>query len=371
MRFNRIVFTGFVFLAITSISFADVVVHAYLYNPKTDSAVVTYPYQRENQTLRFHPYLVITGTGAPEGKYQLDYTIESSGKPSFQGSIDLETQMGLLVKEIKLDRRYPSADRVRWTLKGQNTVSFSGSTPLTWSRFHGKVTFLDPRKKSDAYIEMQTFSFGAPGKIYIPIEKDGSFDELVPARVYRVLNINSTGYSYNAMERWAWDYDLTRDREDEFTIGRTEIYSMRVFEVVGGPRTLFVAFRPTALSRVLKLDADGNGLVEGEERKAMGDALKKSCTAIGPELKAENIKVWINGKPQTVLNLTQIPEYNGDDMHQVQYIFQVYPAERLFGVSHEIKVEVESEEELNGKKIRDWGQGSVGYYPLGYGLGLF
>ena len=102
----------------------------------------------------------------------------------------------------------------------------------------------------------------------------------------------------------------------------------------------------------------------------MGDALKRSFLAIGPELKPEGIKVWINGEPQTVLNLTRMPEYNGDDMYQVQYVFQVYPSEKLFGTSHEIKVEVESEEELNGQKVRDWGQGSVGYYPLGYGLGL-
>jgi hypothetical protein len=122
---------------------------------------------------------------------------------------------------------------------------------------------------------------------------------------------------------------------------------------------------------VLRFDADGNGLVEGGEREAMGDALKKSFLAIGPELKAENIKVWIDGRPQTVLNLTAIPEYNGGDTYQVQYIFQVYPSERLFGTSHEIKVEVQSEDELHGQKIRDWGQGSVGYYPLGYGLALF
>ncbi len=371
MRSFCIVLIAYSSLAMTGVCLADVNVHAYLYNPKSDSVVVTYPYQREGETLKFQPYLVITGTGMPEGKYHLDYSIESNGESAFKGALDVETQMGLLAKEIKLDRRYPAADRIRWTLTGQNAVSFNGTAPLKWSRFHGKVKFLEARKKSDAYIEMHTFGFGAPGKIYIPVAKDGSFDELVPARIYRVMNINSTGYSYNAMERWAWDYDLTRDREDEFTIGRIEIYSMRVFEVVGGPRTLFVAFRPTALSRVLKFDADGNGLVEGEERKALGEALKKSFVAIGPELKAENIKVWIDGKPQTVLNLVQVPEYNGDNTYQVQYIFQVYPAERLLGAAHEVKVEVESEEELNGQKIRDWGQGSVGYYPLGYGLGLF
>jgi hypothetical protein len=58
-------------------------------------------------------------------------------------------------------------------------------------------------------------------------------------------------------------------------------------------------------------------------------------------------------------------------MYQVQDIVQVYPAEgRLGDACQEIKVEIESEEELNGRKIRDWGQGSVGYYPLGYYQGL-
>ena len=173
------------------------------------------------------------------------------------------------------------------------------------------------------------------------------------------------------MERWAWDYDLTRDREDEFVIGRTELYSIRVFGIIGGPRTLFVSFRPSALTRILKFDKDGNGLVEGSERDATKEALKHSFTAIGPELKPENIKVWIDGKLHPVINLTQIPEYDGD-FSQVQYLFQLYPADgRLYGASHEIKIEVESEEELNGRKIRDWGQGSVGYYPWGYYQDLF
>ena len=252
---------------LTGISFADVTVHAYLYNPRTDSAVVTYPYEHAGQTHAFQPHLVITGTGLAGGKYHLEYAIESNGASTSKGAIDVETRMGILATEIKLDRRHPTADRVRWTLTGQNAASLSGAAPLKWSRFHGKVKFFDPEKKSDAYVEMHTFGFGAPGTIHIPVAKDGTFDELVPARVYRVMNINSTGYGYNAMERWAWDYDLTRDREDEFAIGRTEIYSMRVFEVIGGPRTLFVAFRPTALSRVLRFDADGNGLVEGGSDK--------------------------------------------------------------------------------------------------------
>lgn len=104
----------------------------------------------------------------------------------------------------------------------------------------------------------------------------------------------------------------------------------------------------------------------------MEEALKQSCTAIGPELTADNVKVWIDGKPHPIMHMTQIPECNGNDMWQVQYLLQLYPVEgRLCGASHEIKLEVESVEELNGRSIRDFGQSSVGYYPFGSGEELF
>jgi hypothetical protein len=372
MRCLRVVAMLYIMFVLTGAAYADIRVKAYLYNPAADSVVLKYPYQHENKKFEMHPYLVISATGIPDGEVQCTYSIESGGKTLQNGSLTGKTIKGIFIREEKLDKRYPAAEKVRWELKGQNTAPVSGVASLAWSRFRGKVTFLNPQDASDAYIEMHAVGFNAPGDIFLPVAGDGSFEALVPARIYRVMKVNSMGYQYKTMERWAWDYDLTRDREDEFTIGRTEIYSIRVFDVIGGPRTLFVAFRPTALSRVLRFDKDGNGLVEGSERNAIGEALKHSSTAIGPELKAENVKIWIDGKLHPTLNLTQITEYSGDDLYQVQYIAQVYPIDgRLFGVSNEIKVEVESEEELNGVKIRDWGQGSSGYYPAGYYQDLF
>jgi hypothetical protein len=196
------------------------------------------------------------------------------------------------------------------------------------------------------------------------VAEDGRFEALVPARVYKVLNANSTGYRYNAMERWGWDYDLTRDREDEFVIGRIEIYGLHAFKITGGPSTILIAFRPTALSRVLRFDEDHDGLIDPKEFEKMSEALKHSFTAIGPELKAENIKAWVDGKAYPVVQLTQLPEFNGQDRYQVLYLVQLFLDRPLsLGEPHEIKIEVESEEELNGQKVRDWGQGSVGYFP--------
>jgi len=109
---------------------------------------------------------------------------------------------------------------------------------------------------------------------------------LLPSRVYSVINVNGAGYKYDAMERWGWDYDLTRDRVDEFAIGRTEIYGMRAFDLNGPLPTIFVMFRPTALSRLLRFDADGDGFISDDETKATLAAMKDSPTVIGPELEA-------------------------------------------------------------------------------------
>lgn len=372
MRCFRFVLAAVAVLMLSAPIFADVAVKAFLYNPKADSIILRYPYPRDVNQWATSPYLMIIATGAADGSYECEYAIERGSTVLKAGTFTVETKKGIILKEENLDKRYPEAEQVRWKLTTAGAAPVSGIAPLKWSRFRGKVRFLDSANASDAYIDMHTIGFNSPGEIMIPIGPDGSFDELVPARIYRVMNINSTGYSYNAMERWAWDYDLTGDREDDFVIGRMELYSIRAFDIIGGPPTLFVTFRPSTLSRILAFDTDHDGLVKDKERDALGEALVKSCTAIGPELTKDNVKIWIDGTPQTVEQLTLVPEFNGNGRYQVQYIAQVYPTGgRLFGKAFEIKIEVESDEVLNGVKIRDFGQGSTGFYPQGYGLSLF
>jgi hypothetical protein len=175
------------------------------------------------------------------------------------------------------------------------------------------------------------------------------------------MTVNGAGYKYDAMERWAWDYDLTRDRLDEFTIGRTEIYAMRAFDLNAPLPTIFVMFRPTALSRVVRFDADGDGRLSDAETKAMMVALRDSPTAIGPELAAADVRVWLNGNEEPIVRFDRIPEYDGD-FWQVQYVLQIFPKVRPpRGVWHEIKVEVRSKEQVRGRDVIDFGQGSVGF----------
>ena len=99
-----------------------------------------------------------------------------------------------------------------------------------------------------------------------------------------------------------------------------------------------------------------------ENAKKMMAAMKQSPTAIGPELEAKDIEVWLDGQRQTIVQFNKVPEYDGD-VWQVQYLLQFDPGERPQPfVWHEIKLQVRSKETLRGNEIVDFGQGSVGFY---------
>jgi len=338
-------------------------IEALLYNPSVSEVTQTYPYKRQPDHLKLEPVLHISGRGLPEGAATLTYHIEAGEKLLIKGTAEVTVfKGGILEKELSLTEKYPEATRVSCELTAPDRPAVRGYAPLRWSRFRGQVRYLDGGWRC-TYIELHPLGFVSRTTFYVPVMDDGRFDALLPSRVYSVVNVNGTGYSYDSMERWAWDYDLTHDRVDQFTIGRTELYGIHAFNIKGGPRTVFVASRPTALSRVLRFDVDGDGLVSDEERKKMAAAMKESPTVIGPELEAKDVMVWIDGRQQTIAQFNKVPEYDGD-LWQVQYLLQFYPDQALQPfVWHEIKLEVRSKETLHGKEVIDFGQGSVGFYP--------
>ncbi len=336
-------------------------VEALLYNPPVDEVTWT-PLDGSKPVAKKHePSLVISGWGVPDGTYRLTYRLEAGEKLLHADAAEVSVAHGRFELVVTLGRKYPEATRVAYALESDKQAAIRGQAALRWSRFRGEVQYLDGRWRS-TYAELHPEGFTSKSLFSVPIGEDGHFDALVPARVYSVINVNGAGYMRDAMERWAWDYDLTRDREEVFTVGRTELYGIHAFNIVGGPSTVFVAFRPTALSRLLRFDADGDGWVSPEERKAMVAAMKQSPTAIGPELQASDVSVWLNGVPQRIAQFDRIPEYDGD-FRQVQYLLQFLPESRpVPGTWHEIKVEVRSRESLRGNEIVDFGQGSVGFW---------
>jgi hypothetical protein len=342
-------------------AFTRPIVLAYLYNPPVDEIALRYPYKDEEETVQLKPSLVLTGNGLPNGSFPLAYRVETSRKTVERGETKADVVNGWFETRITPKNKFPNATGVSWNLSTHDRPPISGKAHLSWSRFRGQVKYHDEKWRS-TYIDMRPVTWGSPTNFTVPVSDDGHFDALVPSRVYAVVNVNGTGYGYDALERWAWDYDLTRDREDMFVIGRTELYGMRAFDINGGPPTIFVMFRPTSLSRILRFDNDADGLVQGEDRKTMVKAMKESSTVISPELTTDYVKIWLNGQKEEVIQLNQIPEYDGDHW-QAQYLAQIFPEHKpARRVWHEIRVEVRSKEELHGKEVVDFGEGSVGLY---------
>jgi hypothetical protein len=338
------------------------VVRAYLYNSSAHSIVVKYPYEAPSETLPVRPSLTLTGTDLSNGNYDLVVRLEARGQSLHEEKANIRVVNGSFEKGFELQQSYPAADTVSWELSAPNQSRLAGRATLKWSHFYGRVKYLSGKPRL-TYIHLLPVTWGDPGDIYVPVADDGMFDAQVPSRVYGVINVNGAGYRFDSLERWAWDYDLTRDREDTFTIGRIEVYGMHAYHINGGPPTVFVAFRPTSLTRVLKYDADGNGILDESEMKTMLEASKNSPTVLGPELRAENVKVWFDGESLPILRFDMVPEAEGDGKWQVDYILQIAPHDwkHIVGGWHEIKLEVSSQEELRGTKMTDWGQGSVGF----------
>jgi hypothetical protein len=356
--------TGQTFTVSPLAGFHEPIMEALLYNPPVDKVTETYPYKREPKTIELLPTLVFSGRGMPEGNGTLTFRIEAGEKTLFDGTIKVSVDKGgVLIQKLTFRDRYPEATQISYELASANGIVAKGRVPLRWSRFRGEVQYYDRGWRS-SFIELHA-DFGLPG-FYVPVPDNGRFDVVLPSHAYSMVNVSGTGYGYDSLERWAWDYDLTRDREEVFTIGRTELYSIHAFDIKGGPPTVFVIFRPTALSRVLRFgvlpNPSGSGPTMDDNAQKMMAAMKESPTAIGPELEAKDISVWLDGEQQTIVQFNKVPEYDGG-VWQVQYLLQVYPVRRPQPfVWHEIKLEVHSKETLRGDEIVDFGQGSVGFY---------
>jgi hypothetical protein len=334
-------------------------VQAELYRPAEPVLTQVYPPANLDERTPLKPILHLYGKDLRTGKGRLEWQVRAGSRNLLHGAKDFTLKGTVLEQSIELADPCPGADQVAWTLVQDGRTS-QGVVPLRWSAFSGRVDFADGRPRP-VYILLNPVSFqGTP--FTIPVHADGTFQAQVPARSYAVVNVNSAGYAIDTLERWAWDFDLTGDRAETFRVGRTELYGMKAFCLVGGSDTVFVTFRPSALTRLLQHRADPKaGPRDAATMAVLGDHMKIDPMSLAPNLALAGVKVWLDGQAQTPADLARIRECGPGGADQSLYILQFRPSFPLTrGTRHEVKVEVESQDVLNGKLITDSGQGSAG-----------
>lgn len=347
--------------AILSLPLCAQEIQAGLYRPSAEILVMKYAPAMLDQRIPLETTLHLYGRGFSAGKGTLEFAILAGDKELHRGKVDLDEPGEVFERAVKLRESFPSADRLAWTLR-MGTETWSGKAFLRWSGFSGKLEYVDGRMRP-SYIALHPVTF-AGCEFVVPVLENGSFAAQVPSRVYAVANVNGAGYAVDAMERWAWNLDLTKDREEVFKVGRTELYGMRAFCILAPTSTVFVIFRPSALTRILQHAPRLTTKPKDDATMALiVEHLKENPMAIAPELSKEHVKVRLNGVAYPVSDLSRVVETSGQGINQILYILQFIPPQRPErGVRHEVVVEVESRDVLNGQLIKDFGQGSVGLY---------
>lgn len=338
-------------------------VEAGLYRPAASSLVMRYAPANVDETTPLAPLLHLYGRGFPAGRGTLEYAVLCGDQALHRGKVEIETQGRIFERSVELPQPFASADGVGYTVRIMGSGEWwSGRAPLRWSKFSGRLEYVDGRMRP-SYISLSPYTF-KDCRFLIPVGEDGSFAAQVPARVYAVANVNGAGYAYDAMERWAWDFDLSRDRQETFAVGRSELYGMRAFCLLGPTSTVFVVFRASALTRILQHAPLRDARPKDEATMAaITEHLKENPLAVAPELARERVKVRLDGEEFPPSDLSRIVETSATGLNQALYILQFTPPRRpQRGVRHEIVVEVESRDVLHGELIRDFGQGSVGLY---------
>lgn len=327
-----------------------------LYRPAARSLDLNYPPAQVDEHTPLEPTLYIYGKDFRAGHGSFRYQILAGQRTLAQGTVPVDLKGQVLELAKTLDTPCPGADHVQWTLTAGDD-HWQGSAPLTWSRFRGRIEFQDGRLRP-SYINLHPKNFGHT--FTVPVQPDGTFEAEVPARSYAVANINSAGYALDTLERWAWDYDLTRDREDLFRMGRTELYGMHAYQMNGGGRTVFLTFRPSCLTRMLQHRSSPQAKPKDEATmKAVMEHMRLDPMTLAPRLTRKDVKVWIDGRPCEPTDLTQLVETSPGGFFQTLYMLQFFPPENLArGTAYEIKVEVESKDVLDGQMYSDFGQGS-------------
>lgn len=185
----------------------------------------------------------------------------------------------------------------------------------------GKVTDFDGLPVDSSIVEIKNPDFTTAYETYtdqsgnysLKVEK-GKYMAMYAMRPKEYPRANAVPKEDMKLEFWAWNIVADKDLTINPRYHKLEIYGTNVFKVRGGPRTLFVYFRPMSVTKLVSYSED---ILLNKSR-----AQKISDISVQPE--NLEVKIYADDHLLKINSIQPIEEYPGEgNIPMLGYIAQV------------------------------------------------
>jgi hypothetical protein len=326
---------------------------AYWYNIPTDSMYL----KMMKQTFHFYSTLEVYGK-SNQDSFQLKIEVYegSSGKVFDKvffiknKKTDENCQLSFnndcfkLVYPVKYLERAP--DKILLTITDSNGQR-KKEILCRYHKLYGNVYDFDG-KPFRAFISVRPDDFDFKTTVWS--DSLGYYEIELPERVYNDIAVVNEDYFTKVAEAWAWHIIMDTDQRMDFKIGNGEVYNLNVWPNNGGGSTYFVSFRPMSIS-----------VPNSKESKPIFiNDRNFNLLNISPDIKMDDIKVYINTKECNILSIQEYFE-TSDSTAIKAYLLQVDKKGFSINGKQNLLVEYKVHMEMEGKEVV---HSAIGYFQF-------
>ncbi|MCL2446508.1 MAG: carboxypeptidase-like regulatory domain-containing protein [Oscillospiraceae bacterium] len=250
----------------------------------------------------------------------------------------------MMLKDI-VDTLENSPDQIDVEIQSGN-ITLSQTIACEYATISGNITDFNGNPFSAAVV-----CHLERGESGVWSDMAGNYSITLPKGEYNSIFVDDESYGKTSLEAWGWKMIVDKDEVHDFKIGNGEVYSLDVWANNGGYRSLFVAFRPMALSYCLQQATHGVAV----------NSKNYTVVEVCPDLNISDISVEINGCKATNISLQKILETGQDGTAIPMYILQI---ERIADVGKQTLILEYDFVDASGETIQSQGRTQFYYSNL-------
>ena len=265
----------------------------------------------------------------------------------------LSSESGLVLLTDYADALETPPERIEVLIRA-NGEEYSRSIVCQYATIFGKITDFDGNPFPAAVIVNNRHEFRNEWGVWS--DKDGNYSIQLPKTECNSMLVLDDTYGKTSLEAWCWKMIIDRDEKFDFKVGNGEVYSLDVWTSNGGFPNLMIYFRPMVLPSITSKEHTAQ--INSKEYKVMD---------IRPELRLDDIKVWLNGKELDKISLQMIYETGdlGEQGHMAMpaYVMQVKTVQGGAKGKQTLILEYDSEvTDAGGQTVRVKAQGRTQFF---------